>query len=324
MFRRLALPALCAVLLAGCSSGASSAPRTPGGSPAADASVTVVATPAADCTPARPQTAGDQPSSIESGGMARTYILHVPPAYEGTKALPLVLAFHPYSGTASFMNAYAKLPAESDAEGFVLVTPDGAGSPQQWNIAKYTAAADDVGFIRDLLATIDAQLCIDKTRTYAEGYSNGGGMAQLLACEMPDRIAAVGLVASTFTGCPSATPVIAFHGTLDPLLPFEGSTQTPGAPAGDEPPIRKEISDWARRIGCDGLATISRPAADVELSTYHRCTAGDGEALLYAIIGGGHTWPGASLDLPEVGVTSHEIDATTTIWQFFVQHTHTN
>ena len=321
MFRRLALPALCAVLLAGCSGGGASPPGTPDGTPAASASVTTVA---GGCSPARPQAAGDQPSSIQSGGLTRTYILHIPPAYDGTKAVPLVLAFHPYGGTASFMNSYAKLPAEADSAGFILVTPDGAGSPQQWNIGKFAAAADDVGFIRDLLAKLDGQLCTDKARTYAEGYSNGGGMAQLLACELPDRIAAVGLVASTFTNCPAATPVIAFHGTLDPILPFEGSSQTPGAPAGDEPPVRKEISDWARRLGCDGLATISRPAADVELSTYHRCSGGEGEALLYAVLGGGHTWPGAAVDLQDVGPTSQEIDATSTIWQFFSQHAHTN
>ncbi len=323
MFRRVALASACAALLAGCTGRGPARQPTPAGTPPAGSTAAALVTPGSACSPARPVASGDASSTIESGGLTRSYILHVPPAYDGSRALPLVLAFHPYAGTAAFLNAYAKLPAAADAGGFILVSPNGAGSPQQWNTAKYTAAADDVTFVRDLLAKLDGQLCIDRDRVYAEGYSTGGGMAELIACEMPDRIAAVGLVASTYVGCPAATPVIAFHGTYDPLVPFGGADQSPTGAAGDLPPIRKELSDWAKRLGCDGLPTITRPAPDIELSTYHNCPKGDGEALLYAVLGGGHTWPGAAADLKDAGPTSHDFDATTTIWQFFVRHAHT-
>ena len=86
--------------------------------------------------------------------------------------------------------------------------------------------------------------------------------------------------------------------------------------------MRRSISEWAKSLGCDGLATIARPVTDIELSTYHNCIEGDGEALLYAVIGGGHTWPGAAIDLPvsDVGVTTHAISATSLMWDFFRAH----
>jgi polyhydroxybutyrate depolymerase len=83
--------------------------------------------------------------------------------------------------------------------------------------------------------------------------------------------------------------------------------------------VRRALSEWAGALGCDRLATISRPSAQVELSTFPRCHFGDGEALLYAVIGGGHTWPGAE-DAPFLGMTTHEIDATELMWEFFEAH----
>ena len=88
------------------------------------------------------------------------------------------------------------------------------------------------------------------------------------------------------------------------------------------PSVRRAVSEWARKLGCDGLGTISRPANSVELTTYRRCARGDGEVLLYALIGGGHTWAGSATELPATitGATNHDINATATIWQFFSTH----
>ena len=43
--------------------------------------------------------------------------------------------------------------------------------------------------------------------------------------------------------------------------------------------------------------------------------------VLYSVEGGGHTWPGGE-DLPKrlLGVTTHEINATRLLWEFYVQH----
>jgi polyhydroxybutyrate depolymerase len=143
-------------------------------------------------------------------------------------------------------------------------------------------------------------------------------MAQLLACEMPGRIAALGMVAGTYVACQAPVPLIAFHGTADPVVPIDGGEIPLDQGGGTRIPVRRSVSEWGRALGCDGLQRISRPSENVELSTFPSCTRGDGKALLYAILGGGHTWPGAApLPVDIAGTTSDEIDATATMWEFF-------
>ncbi len=262
---------------------------------------------------------GATTAAISSGGLDRRYVLHTPPSYSGTTAMPLVLALHPFAGNAELMLNLTRLPELADRAGFIVVAPEGTGDPQFWNMAKYHDAADDVEFLRALIARLDADLCIDPDRTYVTGYSNGGGMALRLACEMPNTIAAVAAVASQYVSCDADVPLIAFHGTSDLSLPFEGGAE-PDTPGVTLVPVRRAVSEWARQLGCDGLAQISVPSTEVEISTYQRCRHGTGAALLYTILRGGHTWPGA-VPLPDIdGRTTQQIDATTTIWDFFAAH----
>ncbi|MHB8684047.1 MAG: CE1 family esterase [Dehalococcoidia bacterium] len=318
MFRWIVAPALIAAALAGCRGAAPKPANTPPGSPAMVA--TRIA--AAGCTPARTRAAGDSNETIASGGLTRTYILHVPTGYQGTSPTPVVLLFHGFALSADFMRSYTKFSDVADAHQFILIIPNGSGSPQYWNSNGVPGGPNDVAFVRDLLAKVGSELCVDPARVYAAGYSNGGGMAQLLACELPRQIAAVGLVASEYGPCDARVPMIAFHGTADPVLPFEGAGGT-GAGSASFPPIRMVVSAWAAGLGCDRLPTISRPAPDVELSTFHNCIAGDAQVLLYAVLGGGHTWPGAAFPVDAVGRTTQEINASATIWGFFAAHPRT-
>ena len=61
-------------------------------------------------------------------------------------------------------------------------------------------------------------------------------------------------------------------------------------------------------------------AADVTRTEYTKC-AGNATVVLYTIEGGGHTWPGGG-PLPEwfVGPTTHSIDASSVMWEFFKDH----
>ena len=198
------------------------------------------------------------------------------------------------------------------------MTPSGTGDPLYWNAhTGGPSTPDDIAFVRDLLAKLDASLCTDASRTYVAGYSMGGAMAELIACEMPERIAAVALVAAVSIGCGAKAPMIDFHGTDDVAVPFEGADASD--PRGASPPVRRVASEWARAVGCDGLPSISRPFADIELSTFRNCPDGDGEVLLYTVINGGHTWPGAKLELP-VWHTTQSIDASSLMLDFFKAH----
>jgi polyhydroxybutyrate depolymerase len=302
----------CLAIACGSSGGADTPDKTP-------TAIAVVETPAvASCIPARQAPAGDSTGSVTSGGLERTYILHVPPSYDGTSPTPLVLVFHGFGLTAEAVATYSRFSTIADEQGSIVVYPAGQSNPPMWNINQDVTIADDVLFANDLITKLDGELCIDEDAVYAVGFSNGGAMAQRLVCANPDRIAGLATVAAIYTECKAAVPWIAFHGMDDPIVPFEGGTASNGAPL---LPARRILSEWARELGCDGLAQISRPAEAVELSTYVNCLRGSGDVLLYTLIRAGHTWPGSE-DLPPdiAGATSKQIDATAAIWEFFAAH----
>lgn len=306
----------CALVLGAtaCSgSGESTGDRT-----ATAAAVALTATREAGCTPARPAEPGDSTRTIAAGA-ERRYILHVPPGYDGVTRAPLILAFHGLSMPADLLASYTAIERRGDPAGYIIALPYGMGEPAQWNGRMSADGADDVGFIRQLLSDLRTTLCIDDGRIYAAGMSNGGGMAQRMACEMPEVFAAIGIVAGTYMACVAAVPLVALHGNADPIVPYDGAEIPPNLGTGVFPPVRRAVSEWAKALGCDGLPLISRAAEDVELATYPRCLAGDGEALLYTVLGGGHSWPGSTVDLPPhiVGSTTHSIDATAIILDFF-------
>jgi polyhydroxybutyrate depolymerase len=182
----------------------------------------------------------------------------------------------------------------------------------------------DVRFISDLIDTLKASYNIDATRIYANGLSNGGGMSFVLSCTLSDRIAAVGMVAAAQTSswrwCTDERPVpmIAFHGTADPVVPYNGGASWisprpfPGTPMW--------AARWAKRNRCGDNPLESTAAVDVSQREYTNCADG-ASVVLYTIHGGGHTWPGG-MELPEwfVGRTTRTINATELMWAFFSEH----
>jgi polyhydroxybutyrate depolymerase len=275
----------------------------------------------ASCSPARPHESGSSNKTIASAGGDRSYILHIPEAYAGSAAVPLVLNLHGYGSNAQQQNNYSALPAKADREGFIVATPQGTGATAFWNIGALSGfGPDDVAFISDLLDTLETELCIDADRIYSAGMSNGGAMSLRLACDLSDRIAAVASVTGTFLppNCPQArdVPVIAFHGTDDAVVPFEGGPLGAGLGARyglSSPPIEETVAGWAERNDCSAAAAQAYVTASVRLVRYLECAA---DVELHVVEGGGHTWPGAA-DVPRLGTTTHEINATDLIWEFF-------
>jgi polyhydroxybutyrate depolymerase len=294
------------------------------------ATATIASTPTASvaaCAPARPHAPGDVTDTIQSGGTTRSYILHVPPGYDGTHAVPIVFDFHGAGSNKEQQAFYSTLSPKADAEGFIIITPDGAGTPRQWNFLGIKSAADDTGLVRDLLDHAESTLCIDATRVYAMGISSGGAMSMSLACSMQDRFTAIASVAALFRlpNCPDTRPVpiIEFHGDADPLVPFHGGP-VGGLPS---PDIEHAAADWAKADGCAAAPATTQVTPHVKLESYDGCQGGVA-VRLYVVAGGGHTWPGARIDvnllgLP-LGATTHEIDATDIIWQFFASEPRLN
>ena len=263
--------------------------------------------------------------SLVSSGQKREYLLHVPPKYDRARPIPLVISMH---GAALWPAAQMKTSQwnkVADEQGFIVVYPAGTGFPRIFPM-EGAALAADVKFISDLIDSLEASYNIDRTRIYADGFSNGGGMAFALSCTLSDRVAAVGMVAAAqllpWAWCTDARPVpmIAFHGTADPIVPFDGGTTWKSPTRMPFPSAREWAANWARRNRCGAEAVTSTVAGHVSRLAYANC-ADDATVVLYIVGGGGHSWPGGR-PIAEwwVGSTSHEVDATALMWAFFREH----
>jgi polyhydroxybutyrate depolymerase len=274
-----------------------------------------------------PAERGSRLRSIESGGVERSLRLYVPERYDPNSPAPLVLNFHGFGSNALEQERYSAFPELADREGFIVATPDGTNTPRRWYIygVREDGYVDDFAFVDDLIDSLGAELCIDPARVYATGISNGGGMSAQLGCKLNGRIAAIAPVA----GSPYSErecrdegpmPVIAFHGTDDELVPFEGG---PGGRLGlSLNSVRDNMKGWAGHNRCDMTIQTKRIAADVVLESYGNCDAG-ADVHLYVIEGGGHTWPGSDRNISTLGHTTQSISATELAWQFFVAHART-
>lgn len=266
-------------------------------------------------------------ATIVSSGETREYLLYVPPGLDRTKPSPLVISLHPAMSWPAAQMAYSRWNTLADENGFIVVYPAGMGpGPKTWFMRDRAAPSrmPDVVFISDLIARITGSYNIDRTRIYADGFSNGGGMAFALSCTLSDRIAAVGMVAAArsldFAWCSDRRPIasIAFHGTADPIVPFEGGR----TPVGPDvfPSVRGFTAAWARRNQCGPIAAETPAASDVVRLGYEDCADG-ADVVLYTVQGGGHQWPGGR-PLPQflVGHYSAGVDATRLMWEFFAEH----
>jgi polyhydroxybutyrate depolymerase len=261
-------------------------------------------------------------ASINHGGLTRDYILYVPASYTAGNDAPLVFNFHGYTSNAMQQLFYSSFNTVADAEGFIVVYPEGTldnSGITHWNVGWGGSTVDDIGFTSALIDSLSAEYSINQDRVYSTGMSNGGFMSYQLACELSDRIAAIASVTGSmnlgwFNSCnPNhPTPVMEIHGTLDPTVAYAASSFTESIP---------DILDfWANLNNCNNSPTITNVP---NTSTTDGCTAehqiwknGSNGVVVehYKIIGGEHSWPGAIF--PN-GVTNQDINASEKIWEFF-------
>jgi polyhydroxybutyrate depolymerase len=285
-----------------------------------------------NATPAPAQSSpANQSRTLRVGDITRTYLLHVPVSLDRSTPAPLVLVLHGAGGRGAGFAPHTGFSNLADEHGFIAVYPDGLR--RRWNDGRSSGPSeDDVGFIRSLLDTLEAELAVDPRRIYATGISNGAMFSYRLACDLPGVFAAIAPVAGALPAdlapqCTDTDPIAiaAFQGTADRFVPYAG-----GAVArrrGRVLSAEETMAFWAGVDGCSLSATTElepdRAPGDgtrVRRSEYPGCRGGR-ELVLYTIEGGGHTWPGGpSVARLVVGRVSRDIDATATIWDFFDRH----
>lgn len=285
-------------------------PVTIGPTLAMVAAVAVAALAAPVAALAGPSTAG----SLVSDGLVRTYRVHVPPALPAGSRPPLVLVLHGHGGTGAQAERAYGFDALADREGFVVAYPDGVD--RGWNDADLDrhADVDDVAFLRRLVDELSARHAIDPDRVYVAGMSNGGFMAERLACDLPDRIAAIGAVAaSRRSACPTAEPVSVMHvhGLRDRLVRYAGAS---GGAIGAYPSLPSLVSGWREVDGCQRSPAVTVRGV-VRRAESRDCAAGT-DVVLVTIATAGHEWPGGL----RAATTTATFDTTAELWAFFAAH----
>ena len=284
-----------------------------------------------------PAFAADEERSLEVGGATRTYRIHLPEGRAPDRPAPLVVVFHGGGGNAANAARMSGMDAKADRERFIAVYPNGTGRRPSSNILLTWNAwrccgraldtnADDVGFVRALVQSLEREYRIDAKRIYAAGMSNGAMMAYRVGCELSDIFAAIAPVAGALDtdDCRPASrvSVIAFHGTADHHVPYEGGVPTASVdrrhPRTDNS-VAYAIDFWKRRDGCE--ANPSRERKGHVVHEAYSC-AGGTAVELYSIEGQGHAWPGGAKGLRRGNVDepTSEISATDLMWDFFARH----
>lgn len=269
-------------------------------------------------------------------GVDRTYHLYVPESYRAGTPMPLVMALHGRGSSGEHMEKLTRFDARADAYGFIAVYPDGLDGAWDYvhGIPGYKPGPDDAGFLVRLVETLIERYDIDTRRIYVTGISNGGFMTQRLACYAPRRFAAFASVAASGYAamplhCEDYHPVnmLYIHGTADSHVPWEGL----GVEGADGTrqlvtmSVKSSLQFWSKRDRCGpGVSTRELPRKGdspgtlVRILTANGCEEG-AEVSLYAVVGGGHNWPGIKGLIPPdiAGRVNMDIDASDVVLSFF-------
>jgi polyhydroxybutyrate depolymerase len=254
--------------------------------------------------------------------LTRNYRLRLPKDFQKSEMLPLVFNFHGFTSNATQQELYSGMNAVADRERFAVCYPNGVGAA--WNVGwSFGSQADDVGFVEAMIEKFADEYGLDRNKIYACGMSNGGFFSYHLACKLTNKIAAIAsvtgsMVPGSLENCqPSSTiPVMEIHGTADDVVAYNGTANV-------SLPIDSVMAFWSSHNQCDGTVlkenipnTNTTDQSTVEKYTFTDCE-NNHTVVLFKVLGGGHTWPGAVLN---VGVTNRDIISNEEIWNFFKKY----
>ncbi|RYP63958.1 hypothetical protein DL771_008993 [Monosporascus sp. 5C6A] len=268
----------------------------------------------------------------------RRYMLWLPRSYDGSTPTPVIFSFHGAGSTDEQQADLDLLTTPEFNTDHILVYPESVGGSDGslWEVSPDVVDVDDVGYTLHVLDQIRDDLCIDETRVFATGMSQGGGMTNLLACDpnASTRFAAYAPVAGSYYFEEDADgecdfdnvafqcnpgrgriPLLAFHGGDDSVIPYEGISRRGGC----VPNVGHWISQWAVREGLGPDPTETEEVTNE--ATKYLYGGGDEQGLVSFVYAGqqvGHAWPATVGGRGNRGTAS--FNASSLIMEFFRGH----
>ncbi|RYP04947.1 hypothetical protein DL764_004127 [Monosporascus ibericus] len=254
-------------------------------------------------TPGGPSQTFTIQSESQAGGGTRQYIGHLPQHFssQNDQPAPLILAFHGQTQPAWSMEQITGLSTPEFNKDAIVV--QWLGDPE----APPSSEIDDRVFANELLDNLTSSLCVDESRIYAVGLSNGGGLTGLLACSptLNRRIAAFAAVAAAYykdtslteplfeAGCnPNLSgrkvPMMEVHGLNDTVVAYDGDN----SPSPNTIPLPEWINSWVERNDCLGTdpQLEKLDGGNITKSSW-LCDGVQDLVLHYQINNFGHGWP---------------------------------
>ena len=239
---------------------------------------------------------------VQHAGYHRCWDIHLPDGLTGE--VPLVIDLHGHSSRPAQQRDVSGFRSLADDESFIVVWPYGlCGS---WNSGSRCCPPasndniDDVGFLRKMVDQLTARHNIDRRRIYVTGLSNGAAMAQRLANEASDLIAA--------TACFSLHLLVpeADDYSPVPIMMLYGTEDTDIYDPDDFITAQENFDKWKTMNRCAGVSVETWRDGESAAQTFQDCD-NNTEVSLVTIQGGGHIlYPGQQTD----------VDTTRLAWDF--------
>ena len=278
-------------------------------------------------------------TTIESGGEVRNFHWYAPKNIKGNT---LIFVLHGSTGDGEGVREQTAYEFDklADEEGFVVVYPTGYFN--HWNDCRGSADyqanrdnIDDISFFKAIEAQLSKTLNHSFKYRFSTGHSNGGHFSFKLALEAPDWIDGIAAISANLpiddnldcTKSGQFVPVLMINGTKDPVNPYDGGLVSilGNDSRGTVLSTDETMAYW---LGLDTCQLTKNKAmlSDVvttDDSTIEKTTwqcEGQTKAVIYKMIGAGHTMPHPKSIMPKIlGTTNQDINAATEIWSFFKQ-----
>jgi polyhydroxybutyrate depolymerase len=205
------------------------------------------------------------------------------------------------------------MPKKGAAAGDIVVVPHLLPNDTEW---QFSGNGTDASYVHTLIGSLESSLCINRDAVFLTGFSAGAAFTIVYACTHKSEIRAIATVAVDFQlGCTSPMPILAFHGTADPEVPYQNGALGLSLPGVKVRGTQLNMGDWARLDNCRGRTVQSTVGTQVRQQVWKACVR-DSQVVLFTVEGGGHTWPGADPG-KGFGLTTQQVSATNQILKFF-------